>query len=115
MRIEIAKRRLKPGEKLVLAGCFKDSKQTVLVLRTGECPIHHMKSDHTRILLHAVDCSGDHLLIVVQSPDTEFAVFCIACISPYEIHSAMISHWDKGQASISSNTLFDREARRRPL
>ena len=79
--IEIAKRRLKPGEKLVLAGCFEDNKDTVLVSRDGECPIHHLKSDHEeadrRMILHAEDCSRNHQRTVVQSLDTDVAVLCI--------------------------------------
>ena len=69
----MAQIKLKPDEELVLAGCFEDSSESVLITRNEKRPMPHMFSDHeeadTRMLLHAQDCTHDHPRIVIQSPD----------------------------------------------
>ena len=77
----MAQIKLKPDEELVLAGCFEDSSESVLITKNEKRPMPHMFSDHeeadTRMLLHAQDCTQDHPRIVIQSPDTDVAVLCV--------------------------------------
>lgn len=77
----IAKSKLKPDQKLVLAGCFENGEDVRLLTTDQECSLHHLQCDHeeadTRMLLHAKDCSRDHPRVVVQSPDTDVAVLCL--------------------------------------
>ena len=81
---EMAKAKLAVDQKLVLAGCFMNSEDTLPITQNEENPLIHLSSDHgeadTRMLLHASDCTQDHQRIVVQSPDTDAAVLCVyAC------------------------------------
>lgn len=85
---DMAKAKLKPDEKLVLAGCFQDNNTSILITRDGELPLHHMVSDHeeadTRMILHAHDCASNYNRIVVQSPDTDVIVLCVYAF--HDIH-----------------------------
>ena len=79
--VKMAQIKLKPDEELVLAGCFEDSSESVLITRNEKRPMPHMFSNHeeadTRMLLHAQDCTQDHPWIVIQSPDTDVAILCV--------------------------------------
>ena len=78
---EMAKAKLAVDQKLVLAGCFMNSEDTLAITQNEENPLIHLSSDHEeadrRMLLHASDCTQDHQRIVVQSPDTDVAVLCV--------------------------------------
>lgn len=74
MWTEIGKLRLKPGQQLVLAGCFPNPEDVRLVVSGNACSLNNLKCDHeeadTRMMLHASNCSYQHPRVVVQSPDT---------------------------------------------
>ena len=81
MWTEKGKLRLKPGQQLVLAGCFPNPEDVRLVVRGNACSLNSLKCDHeeadTRMMLHASNCSYQHPRVVVQSPDTDVAVLCV--------------------------------------
>ena len=73
---------LHPQQKVFLAGGFKDGMKTASCTE-GHCAIVPLlRSDHeeadTRLLLHAKHASLTHSRIVIQSPDTDVLVLCIA-------------------------------------
>ena len=76
---------LRPGHQLVLAGCFQDPQDAVVIERgtSGTLPV--LSSDHeeadTRIMLHAEDCSRLHPRLVIQSPDTDVAVLGVHVVT----------------------------------
>ena len=81
MWTEIGKLRLKPGQQLVLAGCFPNPEDVPLVVRGNTCSLNNLKCDHeeadTLIMLHASNFSYHHHRVVVQSPDMDVAVLCM--------------------------------------
>lgn len=73
---------LNPRQEVFLAGGFKDGMKTVSCTQGHYATVPLLRSDHeeadTRILLHVKHASQTHKRIVVQSPDTDVAVLCVA-------------------------------------
>ena len=76
---------LTSGQQLVLAGCFTDPQDAVVVERGISRPLAHLKSDHeeadTRMMLHAADCSDICPRVVIESPDTGVAVLAVYVVT----------------------------------
>ena len=85
MWTEIGKRMLTSGQQLVLAGCFTDPQDAVVVERGISRALAHLKSDHeeavTRMMLHTADCSHIYPRVVVESPDTDVAVLAVYVVT----------------------------------
>ena len=64
---------LHPRQNVVIAGGFKDERETVSCIRGNSSSVSSLFSDQeeadTRLLLHAKHASNTHQRIVVQSPD----------------------------------------------
>ena len=73
---------LHPRQNVVIAGGFKDGRETVSCIRGNSSSVSSLFSDQeeadTRLLLHAKHASNTHQRVVVQSPDTDVAVLCVA-------------------------------------
>lgn len=67
---------------VILAGGFQDGKETVMCSRGFSSSIPSLLSDQeeadTRLVLHAKHASITHQRIVIQSPDRDVAVLCVA-------------------------------------
>ena len=84
-------RTLRPQQKVFLAGGFKDGIKTMSCTH-GHCAIEPLLCcDHeeanTRLLLHAKHASQTHRRIVIQSPDTDVAVLCLAHLKIFSVKS----------------------------
>ena len=75
---EIGKNTLNFGHQLVLAGCFIDPQDVLMVERGTTRPLPRLASDQeeadTRMMLHAEDCSHLFQRLVLHSPVTDVAV-----------------------------------------
>lgn len=78
MWTEIGKNTLHFGHQLVLAGCFTDPQDMLMVERSTTRPLLRLVSDReeadTRMKLHAEDCSHLFQRLVLHSPDTGVVV-----------------------------------------
>ena len=100
----LAPKALEPNQVLILAGGFSDGKVVKAIKRTGFTCLNHLFSTQEeadmRILLHAEDASHSTSSIVVWSPDTDVAVFCIHYVRDFNVY---VSLWfrtsvkDKGR------------------
>ena len=74
--------RLHPRQNVVIAGGFKDGRETVSCIRGNSSSVSSSFSDQeeadTRLLLHAKHASNTHQRVVVQSSSTDVAVLCVA-------------------------------------
>ena len=74
--------RLGPFQNVLLAGGFRDGSRTVSLAQGSTAAVPQLRSDHeeanTRLLLHAKHAASTHPRIVIQSPDTDVAVFAVA-------------------------------------
>ena len=80
-RCEHGKATLKEKNELVIGGDFTENIQAVSI-KKGICKVKvHLFSDHeeadTRLLLQAKHASAVCNPIIIQSPDTDIAVFCV--------------------------------------
>ncbi|CAB3983851.1 Hypothetical predicted protein [Paramuricea clavata] len=77
----ILKTQLHPWQNVVIAG-FKDGRETVSCIRVNSSSVSSLFSDQeeadTRLLLHVKHASNTHQRVVLQSPDTDVAVLCVA-------------------------------------
>ena len=75
---EIGENTLNFGHQLVLAGCFTDPQDVLMVERGTRRPLPRLVSDQeeadTRMMLHAEDCSHLFQRLVLHSPVTDVAV-----------------------------------------
>lgn len=78
MWTEIGKNTLNFGHQLVLARCFTDPQDVLMVERSTTRPLSRLVSDQeeadTRMMLHAEDCSHLFQELVLHSSDTDVAV-----------------------------------------
>lgn len=74
--------RLPPNKKLVIGGGFKNGKLAIAIERENAELVTELNADHeeadTRLLLHAKYAASDEVRVVIQSPDTDVFVLCIA-------------------------------------
>lgn len=78
----IGKERLAVNKKLVIGGGYKDGEKAVCATRTTVEELETLKSNHeeadTRLLLHAKYATHPRSRIIIQSPDTDVLVLCVA-------------------------------------
>jgi len=78
----IGKERLAVNKKLVIGGGYKDGEKAVCVTLTTAEELETLKSNHeeadTRLLLHAKYATHPRSRIIIQSPDTDVLVLCVA-------------------------------------
>jgi hypothetical protein len=66
---------------VILAGGFNDGMDVVVISANNSSYLEELRSDHeeadTRMMLHALHASKDHMRVVIQSPDTDVAALSI--------------------------------------
>lgn len=114
MWTEIGKNTLNFGHQQVLAGCFTDPQDVLMVERGTTRPLLRLVSDReeadTRMKLHAEDCSHLFQRLVLHFPDTDVAVIATHILITV-MQAAVDEGWCERQASVHTYPCSCRETR----
>lgn len=79
--IDIGRKKLQPGQLLVIGGGFEDPCDAFVISTQSVDPLPELRSNHeeadTRMILHANHASSSKKRIIIQSPDTDVAVLSV--------------------------------------